>query len=171
MICQQQHFLWHFADLLHVDHYLSARRSLTQVMMSDNATTYTSELTDSTEIRSMLGREGIAWKFIPKRGPWFGGYWEHLIGLTKGAIKKTLGRACITLLSLQTIIVEIEALLNDRPLTYVSDDISDLKLLTPAHILHGRRLTRLLHEGALADELHDPSYCGVEQVRRDDRTR
>ena len=107
----------------------AARRSLPQVIMSDNATTYTSaaqELTDSlnsAEIRSVLGREGIVWKFIPKKAPWFGGYWERLIGLTKSSIKKTLGRAHITLLTLQTIVVEIEALLNDRPLTYVSDDI------------------------------------------------
>ena len=55
-------------------------------------------------------------------------------------------------------------------MTYVSDDISDLEPLTPAHILHGRRLTRLPHEGALADKLHDPSYCGAEQVRRDAKT-
>ena len=64
----------------------------------------------------------------------------------------------------------MEALLNDRPLTYVSDDISDLEPLTPAHILHGRRLTRLPHEGAFADELHNLSYCGAEQVRRDAKT-
>lgn len=66
----------------------AARRSLPQVMMSDNATTYTSaaqELTDSLnseEIRSVLGREGIVWKFIPKKAPWFGGYWERLIGVS-----------------------------------------------------------------------------------------
>ena len=73
-------------------------------------------------------------------------------------------------MTLQTIVVEIEVLLNDRPPTYVSDDLSDLEPLTHAHILHGRRLTRLPHEGALADKLHDPSYCGAEQVRRDAKT-
>lgn len=144
--------------------------------MSDNATTYTSaaeELTDmlnSEEIRTMLGREGIVWKFIPKKAPWFGGYWERLIGLTKASIKKTLGRANITLLTLQTIIVEVEALLNDRPLTYISDDISDPEPLTPAHILPGRRLTRLLHKRATMEELQDMSYRGAEQVRRDAKT-
>ena len=47
------------------------------------------------------------------------GYWEHLIGLTKSALKKTLGRTFVTLSSLQTLIVEIVAHLNNRPLTYV----------------------------------------------------
>ena len=151
----------------------AARRSLPQVIMSDNATTYTSaaeelnDLLSSEEVRTALGREGIAWKFIPKKAPWFGGYWERLIGLTKASIKKTLGRAHITLLTLQTIIVEVEALLNDRPLTYISDDILDPDPLTPAHMLHGRRLTRLPHVRATMEELQDPNYHGAEQVRRD----
>ena len=36
------------------------------------------------------------------------------------AMKKVLGRANISLLMLQTLVTEIEALLNDRPLTYVA---------------------------------------------------
>jgi len=77
----------------------AARRSLPQVMMSDNATTYTlaaeelTQLLSSQAIRTVLGREGITWRFITKKAPWFGGYWETLIGLTKMAIKKTLGRS------------------------------------------------------------------------------
>lgn len=154
----------------------TAWRSLPQLMMSDNATTYTSaaaELTNSLnseKIRSVLGRKGIMWKFIPKKAPWFRGYWERLIGLTKNSIKKTLGRAHISLLTLQTVIVEIEALLNDQPLTNVSDDISDPEPLMPAHILHDRRLTRLPHERASVEELHDPNYCEAEQVRRVPKT-
>ncbi|XP_065911201.1 uncharacterized protein [Dysidea avara] len=56
-----------------------ARRSLPVVMMSDNATTYSSaaeelsKLLTSEEIATTLGREGTVWKFIPKRAPWFGG--------------------------------------------------------------------------------------------------
>ena len=141
--------------------------------MLDNATTYTSaaeelnDLLSSEEIRTALGQEGIVWKFIPKNASWFGGYWECLISLTKISIKKTLGSAHITLLTLQTIVVEVEALLNDRPLTYILDNISDTEPLTPVHMLHGRRLTRLPHECATVEELQDPNYCGAEQVRRD----
>ena len=153
----------------------AARRSLPQIMMSDNASTYASaaeeliHLLSSDEIKTVLGREGIVWKFIPKKAPWFGGFWERMIGLTKMSIKKTLGRAHVTLLTLQTIIVEVEALLNDRPLTYISDDISDPEPLTPAPLLHGRRLTPLPHERTTMEELQDPTYCGADQVRRDAR--
>ena len=151
----------------------AARRSLPRLMMSDNAATYTSAaeelntLLRSEEIQTALGRRGIEWKFIPKKAPWFGGYWERLIGLTKASIKKTLGRAHISLPTLQTIITEVEAILNNRPLTHISDDITDPEPLTPAHLLHGRRLTQLPHERTTIDELQDVNYGEAEHARRD----
>lgn len=36
-----------------------------------------------------------------------------------------MGRSFIILPELQTLVVEVEAILNDRPLTYVSSDIQD----------------------------------------------
>ena len=62
----------------------------------------------------------VTWRFIPKREPWYGGLWERVVGLTKQAIKRTLGRALVTLQQLETIATEIEDMLNDRPLTYAS---------------------------------------------------
>jgi len=50
-----------------------------------------------------------------------GGFWECFIGFTKTAIKKVLGRRHVSLSTLETIIVEIEAILNDHPLTFVND--------------------------------------------------
>jgi len=47
-----------------------------------------------------------------------------LIGLTKTTLKKVLGRTFISLIALQTIVVEIEAILNDRPITYTSTDLN-----------------------------------------------
>ena len=43
--------------------------------------------------------------------------------------------------TLQTLIAEIESILNDRSLTYVSTDIDDNEPLTPAHLLYGRHIT------------------------------
>ena len=95
-------------------------------MLSDNASTYLSaaeelrQLFQSPSRKEFLSRKGVEWQFIPKRAPWYGGFWERLIGLSKRAIKKTLRRAFITLTELQTLAVEVKAILNDRPITHVS---------------------------------------------------
>ena len=148
------------------------RRSLPKLMISDNATTYEAaadelkKLLSSEEVHTALGNRGTTWKFIPKKAPWFGGFWERLIGLTKTAIKKTLGRAHVSLLVLQTIVVEVELILNNRPLTYLSDDVRDPEPLTPSHMLYGRMLTNLPHELVSQEDIQDPSYDETSQLNR-----
>ncbi len=115
-------------------------------MMSDNGSAFKAaaeQITRSNKnnrLSQTLADTGTVWKFIPVRAPWFGGYWERLIGLTKRAIKTTLGKSCVSLEMLTTIVTEIEGTLNNRPITYISTDIKDASPLTPSHLLHGRRL-------------------------------
>ena len=78
------------------------------------------------------------WQFVSKRAPWYGGFWEGLIGLTKTTLKKVLERTFISLINLQIIVVEIEAIFNDHPLTYTSTDLNDPEPLCPLHLLYGR---------------------------------
>ncbi len=58
-------------------------------------------------------------------------------------MKKVVGRAYIDMESLQTVVTEIEAVMNDRPLRNLSPNIDDPEPLTPAHLLYGRRITSL----------------------------
>ena len=142
----------------------ASRKSLPRKLISDNASTFLSannerkELFESHALKETLAREGVEWQFIPKRAPRYGGFWERLIGLTKSTIKKVLGRAAVNLCTLQTIVVEVEAILNDRPLTYVSSDIKDAEALTPSHLLYGRQITSLPHPLVESDEVSDPTY-------------
>jgi len=53
-------------------------------------------------------------------------------------------------------VVDIEAVLNDRPLTYLSNDCQDPAPFTPSHLLYGRRITRVPHE--LVSDVHDIEY-------------
>ena len=64
----------------------------------------------------------------------------------KNVFEKVLDRADISLIMLETLITEIEALLNDRPLTYVSTDVQDTEPLTPAHLLYGKKIITLPYE-------------------------
>ena len=148
------------------------RRSLPELMISDNATTYEAavdeleKLFSSKEVHTALGIRGTTWKFIPKKAPWFGGFWERLIALTKTAIKKTLGRAHVSLMVLQTIVVEVELILNNQPLTYLSDDVQDPEPLTPSHILYGRMLTDLPHELVTQEDIQDPSHDEISRLNK-----
>ena len=133
-------------------------------MISDNASTNLSaaseieQLIKSTTIQDTLKNRGTTWQFIPKRAPWYGGFWERLIGLMKTTSRKVLGRTFVSLTSLQTIVTEIEATLNDRPLTYMSSDVNDPEPLTPAHLLYGRRIVLLPYPTTDGSEIDDPEY-------------
>ena len=67
-----------------------------------------------------------------------------------------MGRSFVTLPILETIVVELEATINDHPLTYVSSDVTDVEPLTPSHLLYGRRMTSLPHSNVKDPE--DPDY-------------
>ena len=140
-------------------------------MISDNASTFLAtaedlqKLFESEILQRELGRHNVTWRFIPKRAPWYGGFWERMVGLTKQAIKKTLGRAFVTLQQLETIVIEIEAILNDRPLTYISTDLSDPEPLTPSHLLFGKRIRQVLHPLNDPEELKDPTYVSDSAMR------
>ena len=142
----------------------SSRKSLPRLVVSDNASTFMAAsddlkaLFESDTVKESLGNQDIDWKFIPCRAPWYGGYWERLVGLTKSALKKMLGRAYVTLPSLQTLIVEIEAHLNNRPLTYVSSELNDPEPLTPSHLLYGRVINTVPHTLTTQDELTDEDF-------------
>ena len=142
----------------------SSRKYLPRLVVSDNASTFMAAadelkaLFESNTVKESLGNQGVDWKFIPCRVPWYGGYWERLVGLTKNALKKTLGRAYVTLISLQTVIVEIEAHLNNRHLTYVSTEMNEPEPLTPSHLLYGRVINTLPHTLTTQDELTDKDF-------------
>ena len=118
-------------------------------------------LFESNAVQESLGNLGIEWQFILCRAPWYGGYWERLVGLTKSALKYTLGRAFVILCSLQTLTVEIEVHLNNWPLTYVSSELNEPEPLTPSHLLYGRMINTAPHIFTTQDEVSDEDFQEV----------
>ncbi|GFX24718.1 integrase catalytic domain-containing protein [Trichonephila clavipes] len=61
--------------------------------------------------------EGIEWNFIPPRAPHMGGLWEAGIKSVKYHLKRALGRSRLTYEEFETVIIQVEGILNSRPLT------------------------------------------------------
>ena len=149
----------------------ASRKSLPHTKISDNTSTFLSAADElrgvfnSQALHDSLSKQGVEWQFIPKRAPRFGGFWERLIGLTKTTLKKILGQAYISIQGIQTFIVEIKALLNDRPITYVTSEADNPEPLTPSHLLYGRRVRQLLCLNVEEEELHNPNFDDHTEIR------
>ena len=65
----------------------------------------------------------------------WGGWWERLVRSVKSSLKKSLGRSSVAKVELETILHEVEASVNSRPLTYIAEHG---QVLTPSHFLIGR---------------------------------
>ncbi|XP_071040602.1 uncharacterized protein [Parasteatoda tepidariorum] len=81
----------------------------------------------------------ILWRFLPPTAPWWGGFFERLIGLLKRILRKVLGHTSLNYQEIETVLCDCESQLNSRPLTYVSDDPDDLCPLTPDLFLKDTR--------------------------------
>ena len=112
-----------------------ARRGVSTILWSDNAKGFVAA---STKVLEVLGPDGPEWRFIAPRGPWWGGWWERLIGSVKSSLRKSLGKQCLCRQELETVLQEVECCINSRPLTFVGDDLDSCRPLTPAHFLLGR---------------------------------
>ena len=51
-----------------------------------------------------------------------------------------LGKAFLNYTEMMTVLTDIEAIINSRPLTYVGDDVRDGRIITPALLAFGRDL-------------------------------
>ena len=67
---------------------------------------------------------------------------------------------------IETLVTEIEAMLNDQSLTYVSTDVQDAEPLTPAHLLYGRKIITLPYEQVEDDELEDLTFGEDSQIKK-----
>ena len=105
-------------------------------MISNNATCFKNEeIKLSEELISLQ----IKWKFIIETSSWWDDFWDRLVQSTKQILRKSLFHATVTYKELLTLIVEIEGILNCRPITYVYDDEIS-KPLTPSHLIYGYRI-------------------------------
>ena len=117
-----------------------ARRGRPETIYTDNGTNFRGAVSefqnlDWDKIERETELQGLKWKFIPPTAAWWGGWWERLVRVVKDLLKRTLGRAILSYEELLTVCCECEAIINSRPLTYLSEDSEDLVPITPAMFL------------------------------------
>lgn len=91
------------------------------------------------EVQCYFTSHQIRWKYIVERVAWWGGFWELLARTMKVSLQKVLGRSSLNFKELATVLREVEAVINSRPLTFLYHNTHEPETLPPAHFLVGRR--------------------------------
>ncbi|XP_042069807.1 uncharacterized protein LOC121812250 [Haplochromis burtoni] len=92
----------------------------------------------TSDLQKLLAPHKIVFHFNPPAAPHFGGVWEREIRSVKMALYTTVGSQPLQEEVLHTVLVEVEGILNSKPLGYVPSDISDPDPVTPNCFLMGR---------------------------------
>ncbi|XP_077257508.1 uncharacterized protein LOC143894759 [Temnothorax americanus] len=132
----------------------SARRGIAQTIYSDCGTTFIGAdaalkkmfIQSSQEhqrIAQILQQDCTRWEFNPPGALHMGGKWEAVVKSVKFHLRRTIGETLLTTEELTTLLTQIEAILNSRPLEPLSDDPEDVSALTPGHFLIGGPLTTI----------------------------
>ncbi|XP_072400318.1 uncharacterized protein [Diabrotica undecimpunctata] len=132
----------------------TSRRGVPSDVYSDNGSTFVGARNELKEfgifllknenvITQYASKDNIHWHFIPPYSPNFGGLWEAAVKSTKHFLKRTMLNRILIYENFNTLLVQIEGILNSRPLYSLSNDPNDLEPITPSHFLIGRPITML----------------------------
>ncbi len=115
--------------------FIGAQRELKDLYNTLNSTTV------QDAVIHFCTAKNIKWSHIPARSPHFGELWEAAVKSMKLLLNKVVGSHNLFMDELYTITVEIEAVLNSRPLVPLESSSDDgIEVLTPGHFLIGKAL-------------------------------
>ena len=121
-----------------------ARRGPPRILISDNGTNFRGAAMEVVEgltrlnherITNVLSEKRVEWKFNCPAASHRGGAWERLVRSVRKVLCAQLRERAVNEDTLHTYLCEVEKIINDRPLTKLSDDPRDMNSITPNHIL------------------------------------
>ncbi|GFY23646.1 integrase catalytic domain-containing protein [Trichonephila clavipes] len=158
----------------------TSRRGKCSKIYTDNATNFVGANSIIKKFRKLINfpdenfakyfvSENIDWKFISPKSPHFGGLWEVGVKSVKHHLKRAIGNLHFTFEEFETIMIQVEGILNSRPLTPLSSDADNFDALTPGHFLIERPITSIpelnlidLNENSLSrDGKRLPRLCNA----------
>lgn len=130
-----------------LDRFVS-RRGCCSEIYSDNGTCFEGAdnelkrivVESEKSVNEWAKAQSIIWKFTTPAAPHAGGIYESGVKSMKHHLKRVLDSSLLTYEQFSTVLCKVEAILNSRPLTPISDDPNDFRVLTPGHFLIGRPL-------------------------------
>jgi hypothetical protein len=132
-----------------------ARGGPISVMYSDSAQTFhcvsrhLNILQADPSVQDLLARRNLLWIFSASLAPWWGGFWERMVRSVKDLLRRSNGRACLAYDELEASLIEIESVINARPLNYIVEGADDPLPITPSQFLNKRRSTCATPEPAV----------------------
>lgn len=109
------------------------------------------------KIVSSLANEGIEWHFNPPYSPHRGGVWEALVRSTKYHLARSVEGHLLTFEETSTLLCDIEAILNSRPIMPLNQETDNFEVLTPGHFLIGNALTEAAEPNLVAKPMNSTS--------------
>ncbi|XP_068750959.1 uncharacterized protein [Montipora capricornis] len=131
--------------------------------VSDNGTNFAAgnrELREAIEewneqqINKFMIQQNIKWVFNPSSASHQGGVWERCVRSIRRILSSLTQEQKLDDEALARLMCEIEAIVNSRPITKVSDDPRDLQPLTPNHLLLLRNGPQLPPGAFAGDEIY-----------------
>ena len=128
------------------------RRSTPKIIHSDNAGEFIQgkniiknvfeDLNTYKTHQKLQDELSITWYHAPRKAPSHSGVIERIVGTIKKPLIKTLQGAILTETEFYTILTDIEACVNSRPLAKLSENADDgnLSCITPSHLIIGKTL-------------------------------
>ena len=128
-----------------------SRRGDVRLFISDNFQTL-----KSSDLELYLTLHNIKWKFILAASPWWEVFYERMVKVVKTSLHKVIGKSRLSYEDLETVLIQIESIVNSRPLTFITTE-EVCEPLTPSHLIYGERLISAINNEYIDDTTFDIS--------------